>query len=320
MKKVIKGLAILVVLVVIIVVVVANFFLGSIVQWGVETGGPVMLGVPVKLESVKFALVRGHVGLRGFVLGNPKGFKTEKALSVDEITVDLDVRSLLSDTIIIKRIYIDAPDINYELGLGKSNLGRLLEQAGGAPQSKGENEPEAKKSSKKVVIDEILIENGKVHVSAKMTMGATAPIPLPTIRLTDIGKEENKKGASPADVIRTILGAILGSVGKLVTGTVGLVGDGVKAVGGVAMDAAGAVGDGAKSVGGAAVDVAGATAGAVGDGAKAVGGAVGDGAKAVGRGAGKVFDGVTGIFKSDKPEEAAVTNETVPVKEVKPEE
>ena len=323
MKKFLKGLAIVLVLLVVIFVVVANFFLGSIVKQGVETAGPAVLGVPMKLESAQFALLRGHISLRGFVLGNPKGFKTEKAISVGEITVDIDVKSLLSDTIIIKRIYIHAPDVTYELGLGKSNIGRILEQAGGsAEESEGESKPETKEEppaeksgGKKVVIDEILIEKGKVHVSATMAMGAAAPIPLPTIRLTDIGKEEDKKGVSPLEVVRRVLGAILGSVGKLVTGTVGLVGDGVKAVGGVAMDAAGAVGDGAKAVGGAAVDVAGATVGAVGDGAKAVGGAVGDGAKAVGRGAGKVVDGVTGIFKKDKPDEAAVTNETVPAAE-----
>ena len=309
MKKWIKGIAIVLVVLLVMLVVVANFFLGDLVKSGVEAAGPAALGVPMKLESAKFALLRGHISLRGFVLGNPEGFKTDEAISVGEITVDLDVKSLLSDVIVIRRIYVKEPHITYELGLGKSNIGRILEQAGGSAEEgkEAEPEPEEKKEEKpaaeetggkKVVIDEILIEDGRVKLSATLAMGAAAPIPLPTIRLTDVGREEDgQKGASPVQVIRKVLGAIVGAVGKVVTGTVGLVGDGAKAVGDGAMAVGGAVGDGAKAVGGA-----------VGDGAKAVGGAVADGA-------GKVVDGVTGIFKKDKPEEAAVTNETVPAAE-----
>ena len=258
-------------------VLTANFYLGSIVIKAAETAGPSVLGVPIKLEYASVRLLKGHVTLRGFVLGNPEGFKTDQAISVGEVTVDLDPKSLLSDTIVIKRIYVNAPDITYELGLGKSNIGRILEQA------EGPAEPERKeeKSGKKVVIEDFLIENGHVRISATLAMGAAAPIPLPTIHMTDIGKE--KGGASPVEVIEQVLGAIVGSVTKVVTGTVGL------------------VGDGAKAVGGAASDAAGKTADAVGDGARAVGGAVVDAGAAVGEGASKVFDGVTGIFKSEAP-------------------
>ena len=184
----------------------------------------------------------------------------------------------------IKRIYVNAPDITYEVGLGKSNIGRILEQ------TEGPAEPEKSREAggKKVVIEDFLIENGRIRISATLAMGLAAPIPLPTIHLTDIGKE--KQGASPLEVIKQVLGAIVGSVTKVVTGTVGLVGDGAKAVGGVAVGAvegtAEVVGDGAK---------------AVGSGAKAVGGAVVDVGAAVGGGASKVIGGVTGIFKSDEP-------------------
>lgn len=280
---------ILVVLLILIaaLVLTANFYLGSIVIKAAETAGPSVLGVPIKLEHASFRLLQGHVTLRGFVLGNPEGFKTDQAISVGEVTVDLDPKSLFSDTIVIKRIYVNAPDITYELGLGKSNIGRILEQAEG-PAEEGAAEPEKKeepaaeeKGGKKVVIEDFLIENGHVRISATLAMGAAAPIPLPSIHLTDIGKEE--QGASPLEVIKQVLGAIMGSVTKVVTGTVGL------------------VGDGAKAVGGAAADAVGKTAEVVGDGAKAVGGAVVDAGAAVGEGASKVIGGVTGIFKSDEP-------------------
>jgi len=316
MKWFVRILLVLLVLIAALVLT-ANYYLGTIVVKAVNTAGPTALGVPLKLEDASFRLFQGHLTLRGFLLGNPEGFKTEKAISVDEVTVDLDPKSLLSDTIVIKRIYVNAPDVTYELGLGKSNIGRILEQAGGSTEEGAvKEEPEEKpvaveKPGKKVVIEDLLIENGRVRVSATMAMGAAAPIPLPEIHLTDIGKD--KQGASPIEVIRQVLGAIVGSVTKVVTGAVGLVGDGAKAVGGAAADAAGktaeVVGDGAKAVGDAAADAAGKTAEVVGDGAKAVGGAVVDAGAAVGKGAGKVIDGVTGIFKSSE-----ATNEPPPEK------
>ncbi len=315
MKWFVRILLVLLVLIAALVLT-ADYTLGTIVVKAVNTAGPAALGVPLKLEDASFQIFRGHLTLRGFLLGNPEGFKTEKAISVDEVTVELDPKSLLSDTLVIKRIYVNAPDVTYELGLGKSNIGRILEQAGGSTEAgavkeKPEKKPIAEeKPGKKVVIEDLLIQNGRVRVSATMALGAAAPIPLPEIRLRDIGKE--KQGASPIEVIRQVLGAIVGSVTKVVSGaavdaagkTAEVIGDGAKAVGSAAADAAGKtagmVGDGAKAVGGAAVNAAGKTADVVGDGAKAVGGAVVDAGAAVGKGAGKVIGGVTGIFKSNE--------------------
>jgi hypothetical protein len=298
MKWFVRILLVLLILIVALVLT-ANYYLGAIVIKAAETAGPSVLGVPIKLEHANFRLLEGHATLRGFVLGNPKGFKTDQAISVGEITVDLDTRTLFSDTIVIKRIYVKAPNITYELGLGKSNIGRILEQAERPAEPETKEEP----SGKKVVIEDFLIENGRVRISATLAMGLAAPIPLPTIHMTDIGKEE--QGASPLEVIKQVLGAIVGSVTKVVSGTVGLVGDGAKAVGGAAVSAvegtAELVGDGAKAAGGVAVDAVKGTADVVGDGAKAVGGAVVDAGAAVGKGASKVIGGVTGIFKSDAP-------------------
>lgn len=303
---------ILLVLVVLLVgaVLTADLYLGKVIKSVTEGTGPSLVGVPLKLESAQFRLLQGVIRLNGFVLGNPEGFKTDKAIGVGQVAVDIDVRSLFTDTIVIKRILIDQPEIVYELGLGKSNIGRILEGLGGEEEeAKPEDEQQVEdEGGKKVIIEDLLVKDAKVRVSMTVAQGVAAPIPLPDIHLTDIGKEEGKKGASPVEVIRRVLGAIFGAVGKVVTGTVDLVGDGAKAVGGAAVDAGKAVGDGAKVVGGAALDAGKAVGGAVGDGAKAVGGAVGDGAKAVGgavgAGASKVVGGVKGLFGADEEQKA----------------
>ena len=322
--RIVAGLLILL----LILLVGSNYLLGQIIPKAVGSAGSIVLGVPIKLKTANVNLFRGHISLRGFVLGNPKGFKTEKAIGVDEVTLDVDPMSFFRKTIVIKRIYVHAPDITYELGLGKSNIGRILEQASGP----AEPESQEKSSGKQVVIEDLLIENGRVRVSATLAMGAAAPIPLPTIHLTDIGKEN--QGASSLEVIEQVLEAILGSVTKVITSAVGLVGNGAKVVGGAAVnavegtvevvgDGAKTVGNGVKAVGGAAVSgaktVGGATVSAVkgttevvGDGAKAVGGVVLDAGSAVGKGASKVIGGVTGIFKSDNPTNESSVGKPVP--------
>lgn len=292
--KWVKRIVVVLVVLLVIAVLTANLYLGKVVKSMVETAGPSLVGVPLKLESAHFRLLQGVIRLDGFVLGNPEGFKTDKAIGVGQIAVDIDVRSLFTDTIVIKRILIDQPEIVYELGLGKSNIGRILEGLGGEEEAKPEEEQVEGEGGKKVVIEDLLVKDARVRVSMTVAQGAAAPIPLPDIQLTDIGKEEGKKGASPVEVIRRVLGAIFGAVGKVVTGAVDLVGDGAKAVGGAAVDAGKAVGDGAKVVGGA-----------VGDGAKAVGGAVGAGAS-------KIVGGVKGLLGGDEGGEDSSEAATAP--------
>lgn len=286
MMKWLKRIAVVVVVLLVAILAVLHFQLGAIVKTAVEQAGPQLAGVPMKLDHARVRLLTGDVRLEGFELGNPEGFKTERAISVGKIVVDLSVRSLLTDTIVIRKIQVSAPEITYELGLGKSNIGRILEQMSGpeseqpAPAAPEEQQaPEkAAQGGKKVIIEDFLIEDGKVKLSATLTQGVAAPIPLPTVHLTDIGKESDGKGASPLEVIRKIMGAVVSAVTDVATGSVKAMGDGVKAVG-----------DGAKAAGQGAVD-------AVGKGATAVGKGAGEAAEAVGAGAGKIVDGVKGLF------------------------
>ncbi len=232
-----------------------NYGLGFVVKGAVSGLGTPLLGVPVKLDGAQVRLLGGGIRLNGFVLGNPEGFKTEHMIRVGEVAVDLDVKSLFRDTVVIRRIHVKEPEFVYELGLGKSNIGRLLEQLEGtgsqAEPETGKESDSASASGKKVVIEDFLIKDARVRLSATLAMGAAAPIPLPDIHMTDIGKEEGKQGASPVEVVRKVFGAIAKSVTQVVTGAVGLVGDGAKAIGkGVGKMAGGmknliGVGDGA---------------------------------------------------------------------------
>jgi hypothetical protein len=150
---------------------------------------------------------------------------------MDSLTFRFQLRSLFTDRIIVDEILIDGPEITYELGLGNSNIGRILENVESVTgtEEKPAQEPPPAQGGKKVQINRLLITNAHVRISAKLMLGVAAPIPLPTIDMRDIGKEKEGRtfGQVVADVFRAIGRGTLGAV----TGTGKLIGKGAGAVG-----------------------------------------------------------------------------------------
>ncbi len=346
MKKTLKIgiLALLVVLVVVVVGVLS--YLNTIVKTSVQEIGPRVLGVPVTLADVDIRPFQGEARIQGLKIGNPEGFKTEGLFDLDSLDVAVDLASLKTDTVIIRHILVKGPVVTYEKTMKSSNLKALMEQLesqaepGPGEEPPPEAEPPAEeKPGKKVVIEELKINEGKVLVSLPGMMGKAATLPLPPVEMNDVGKEEggDGEGASPVVVVRKVIGTVLSSVTSVVSGAGKLVGEGAKMVGEGAMavgegavkgaEAAGkAAGEGAKAVGDAAgkgakavgdaagkgAKAAGEGAKAVGDaagkGAKAVGDAVGGGAKAVGDAGGKALNALSGGLLGGKKDAEDGTN------------
>lgn len=271
------------VLVAIVLLAFLHYFGGATIKQAVNTGGPILLGVPVKLETAKLQPLSGHVYLGGLVVGNPEGFKTERLFELGHIEIILEPRSLLRDMIRITRIDINNPTITLERGLRSSNLGALLEQLEKKQAFKsGQPAPEKKpaEAGKKVVIDEIAINGAQLNLSITALGGAAAPLPLPPIKLRDLGKE--KEGTSITDVLTALVRAIFTSVTEVLLNAGKLLGEGAELLG-----------DGAQAIGVAAIDGASAVGGIAVDDATAIGGAVLDGASAALKGIG----GLLGVEK-----------------------
>ncbi len=191
--------------------------LDSLVASAIRKYGPEITGVSVKLSSVKIVPADGTASLRGLVIGNPAGFKTEHAFSLGEISMKLDIGSLTKDVILIKEISIIKPDISYEYASGGSNLDLIQhnvdryvsENLGGKSESKD------KSSSKKLIIENVYIKEGKADVSAEILKGKAMSVPLPDLHLTNIGKKSN--GATAGEAAKQVLGAMTQSVTKSVS-------------------------------------------------------------------------------------------------------
>ena len=220
--KIFGGILAVVVIAIVGIFIYVYSNLDSIVKDAVEKYGPQYTGVAVKLDKVELSPENGQGKLSGLMIGNPKGYKTDAAFRLGSIAMVIDIKSLTSDTIVIKSIAIDAPDVTYEFGDGGSNIdviGKNVEKAAGGsgggaaekkPAASGKKEPE-----KKMIVESLVITNGKVSVSHPLLSGKKIGSALPTIRLKDIGKNK-KDGASPAEVVAKVMDALEKQIGSAV--------------------------------------------------------------------------------------------------------
>jgi len=212
--------------VVVIGVLVMLGKINPIVKSGVEKGGPVILKAPVTLDAVDISFFSGSGELKGFTVGNPEGYKTDYAFSIDRLKIDLDVKSVTSDKIHIKNINIDSPSIVFEGGFGKSNLSQLQSNAMEFADSGGDSTQKKKSgSSKKLLIDHVSINNGSISVSMKLLQGQKLTVPLPKLELKDIGKD---KDATISDALGEILAAVNNAVIPAVQSGVGSLASGAE--------------------------------------------------------------------------------------------
>jgi hypothetical protein len=217
--------------------------LDSIVEAAVEKFGSEMTQAEVQLDQVQIELTSGKGALRGLTVGNPAGFKSDRALSLGELSLALDTASVTTDTIVIKEIVITSPEVTYEFGLKGSNLDALKRNVDAyTVQGKDKKGPEDDKPGQrgpKLIIENLYIRNGKVNVTAPELQNQSASASLPNIHLTGIGK--NSGGATAAEVAEQVLAAISQQAAQAAatTNLGGLVDKAKK-------DAAGALGDAAK--------------------------------------------------------------------------
>jgi uncharacterized protein involved in outer membrane biogenesis len=211
MKKILIGIVALVVVVVIAIVVGVALFLDSGIKKGVETYGPQITKVDVKLDSVSVSLLSGSGKIKGLLVGNPSGYSTPHAIRVDAASLALEPKSVFSDKVHIKSIRVESPNIYYEGGLGGDNLRAILNNV---TEATGGSQPAATNAgaAKKLQVDDLVITGAKVNVSIKGTAGFAAPITLPDIHLTNLG--QGPDGITAAELTKKILSEITTSVAQ----------------------------------------------------------------------------------------------------------
>jgi hypothetical protein len=221
MKKVVRILIGLV-LILVVLAVVAIFFIGSIIKAGVEKVGPSVAKVDVKLDSASISVFSGSGELKGFVIGNPEGFKAPEAIKVGTVAVNIAPSSVLREKKHVRLVKVEGPEITYETGLKGSNLGKIYDGISGSAEQDEKAPTKKEQTTKtKLQVDEFVITGGKIHVGVSMVGSQT--VPLPEIRLTRLG--EGPEGITPAELSKKVMSAILDATTKAVAENAGKLGE-----------------------------------------------------------------------------------------------
>ena len=257
MKKLMKiliGIVIVVLVLVLALVLTLPFTIGPIVKTAASVGGPKALGVPVSVGDVKLSPLAGSLVISQVKVGNPKGYSDKNAFAVDKVEVGLSLKSLLSDTVVVKKIQIDAPAITFESKDGQSNFDAMMANAKKASEEEKAKPDKEKKPGKKVIIEEFTLNSGKVSYASGLTLGKALNIPLPSVTVRDIGKASG--GTTAVDALTEVINGILNGLTQAVTGAAGAAGDLLKGLGGSASGAAKGATEALKGAAGGVTDAA----------------------------------------------------------------
>jgi uncharacterized protein involved in outer membrane biogenesis len=220
MKKPLIRVSIGVVALVVAALVASIFFLGRIVKNRVETVGPRVAQVEVKLDGADVWLVPGRVQLKGLFIGNPPGCKSRVAIKVDGISVRMNPMSALSDKAVIDSITVKSPEITIEGGLKKNNLTQIQKNVNDYVSSQPDAAPtETKpaaaptaggKPGKTFQINELVITGARLHITSLFATGKSVTISLPDIHLDNLGAGQT--GITSPEVAQKALTALLNSI------------------------------------------------------------------------------------------------------------
>ena len=219
MKRLIKYVLITILLLIVTFFIVLNLVLDKIIHAGVETIGPKLTRSEIRLDEVNISPLNGSGALKGLFIGNPEGFKSDKAFFLGEIEIDIAPLSLFSERVLIKKIYIREPQIVFESSAKGNNLNQLLKNINEwVTLSEGEEDEEVK-----FEITNFILEEGSVEINIP---GKTKTISVPKIEFHDMGKESG--GITSDELVKEILGGVTFNVELKVRDVAGLaVGKGV---------------------------------------------------------------------------------------------
>jgi uncharacterized protein involved in outer membrane biogenesis len=216
MKKVLGAIAAFVFVAVIAIGLYLYFSFSSLVKTAVETYAPRITQTRVSLGGVSVSLFSGSASLDDLVVGNPTGFKSDRALALHRVAISLDTGSVMSPVVHIKDIQILAPQIVFEPGQGSNNLSAIQKNlarmaSGQAPAQPASGANAGPQPQKKLIIDHFIISDAKAtlalpqlsQVAQLAGQSSDVAVTLPTIEMRDLGTKEG--GLPPAKIAELVM-------------------------------------------------------------------------------------------------------------------
>ena len=179
--------------------------LGDVARNQIEVQGSAATGTTVTVDDVNLSgLLQGNVELSSLTVTNPNGYTDGPAVFLNGLSIGVDPASLLNtdEPLGINHITIKQPVIAFESGRGSSNL-KTIESNIKRYIGSGSG---ATHEGRKIKIDKVLIEGGRLAITHPALGKAALKTDLPPIEVNNIGQNG---GVTPAQATATVLDAIL---------------------------------------------------------------------------------------------------------------
>jgi hypothetical protein len=186
LKKILLVVGVLAVLAVAgLVVLFRN--LDVLVERGVERFGSDATQTKVELDSAEVSLQTGEGRLNGLTVGNPSGFETDEAFTMDRIQVHVDPATVRSDTVVVKEVVVVAPKITYEMDKGlRANLRVIQDHVNAYAQRFASGAETTDEPGTRIRIERFRVEGGTVTLVAPLK-GQSRTEKLPDFEVRDLG-------------------------------------------------------------------------------------------------------------------------------------
>lgn len=159
---------------------ILSFSIDGIVKSSIETTTTEMLDTSVSVDEVGISILDGSGTIKGITIQNPESFSDNPAVRLQEISLAIDLSTLLSDVVVVKEIRIQKPELYFEQKASGNNLKTLNDRM--SASSSG---------SSSVIIDYLLVENGQLMLSTDIGEGKSAKTEFSRIEIEGIGRSGN---------------------------------------------------------------------------------------------------------------------------------
>lgn len=257
--------------VILVLLTLLVIFRDFVIRHAVEKVGTYVVGTPVKCGHFSSSL-SGKVHIGDLTVGNPEGYHNPHAFKLEKLEVDLNVGTIFSDKIEVRKVYVKGVSVDCEVRLdGSSNLSDIrnniqknlerfspkkpddgAKSDGEKPADQSDAKSDGAKPAdqgdaksggeKQVVIRLLKVEDTKLTFSSSV-FKTTVPLPLPNLELKDFGE-----GEPIGQSVGEFFDLIFTSIKEAVTGAGGAVVDVVKGAGGAVVDTVSGIGDALKKV------------------------------------------------------------------------
>jgi len=163
-----------------LIFLVITLTLDSIVKSNIEKTGTEITGTSVSVGGVSISPFSGKGVIKNFRVANPDGFNEDYAFQADEISIELNVRSLFSDKVIIHQTVVSSPAVYVEKKLPENNLRTILSNIRAA--SAGET------TDTEFILEHFLMTDGRANLYTQVGGERSATIQISEIDLRNPGE------------------------------------------------------------------------------------------------------------------------------------